>query len=555
MEEKPDEDQQSNNSSMSDLSANEYLASIRERKSEAKNNQFNTPKDASNNSISSLDSEAPNSKSPKNPTLYLSSKSPKMKMNSNLNDNNLKDQSNEHQIDNKNKKKTKGKRKRKTSNFNPEKYQNRKPKMSPDLEEKLPSPKRKNKKDIEDMVLRLSAPSPQSKIEEKPKKIASDPQIFDRLYEMSKDKEKKNEEMRAKFIAEEKNKIGSPKRNPLSQKLAEKRLLRFINEKFEEIHENELSQTELNSLLIEFGLTFEKQRMENNKLLLEYMKEWILNVKENGETAYDPEKVKNCLLTSIKSTKNASPFQAYARQSIIIALSNTNSNKSSSKSPNNSPCKPENQNKFNQYNASSKNISSKDSNLNDNIENNRKSIKYESLIRLSKSNKPPTPRKSLPKRPKFVQYPYSEDLEPVSVCQGSERILNSSRLAQKSFNERDKILKDRKIEKLNQMEQEFYKSQLMTFEHKPNFNEQTQKELEAYREKKKNIKPEEPSFHPTVIDYEKYKKTIHKSMIEKVVRPEGWESDIVRHRLAYQNYLFQKTEKKENQNSFGSSLE
>ena len=49
------------------------------------------------------------------------------------------------------------------------------------------------------------------------------------------------------------------------------------------------------------------------------------------------------------------------------------------------------------------------------------------------------------------------------------------------------------------------------------------------------------------MNYETYKKTIHKKMTEKKVRPEGWDNDITRHRIAHQKYLQEKKEKSKDQ--------
>lgn len=512
----------------------------------------------------------------------------------------------------------KKRKKRKHSLFDPEKYQNKPSRLTEQQEKWMSPPIKKPKKEIDEMVDRLSKPParfdvkiPENLMQKKP---PSDPQIFNRLYEMSTEKEKKNEERRIQQEKEQNEYFLnlSPKSNAKSLLLAEKMLIRFVERCFNifpkdstiasiqessnntmldasipqnevdadqkesngqdqkenqnndnilsDLDENnyyfksQLSQEELDELLINLGLRSRRENMPKfNKILFEKMNDWVLKEKQDGSRIYDAIKIHQEMIHVIKEGEfSFSSFDRFARQRIIIALANSKQFSSLSKtsiysSTNESLLKPSNESLNNNDNEESTSFQS------------QKKCQYKSLIRLSQSKRKncESPIKdnkkeqsnslSIRPRPKFVMNPYSEELEPASVSAKTEKIFQKSEVANIPFVERDQFFTQKRRKMIEQMSKESNKSQLMKFEHKPKFSQEVRNELNEYKERKEQIKnrrsDDEPTYHPKIMNYEKYKKTIHREMTEKKVRPEGWDNDIARHRVAYQRYLQEKLAK------------
>lgn len=587
-----------NSSSSSNASVDAYLASIRNRKNK-KNNESNKIKIEIEEEEE--DENAINRKIVENIKALRQKKRRKKKKCRKTNDT---DKINEQTEKNKH------------SLFDPEKY-NKKNHLTEQQEKWLLPPKKKPQKEIDEMVNRLSKPSPrldfQIQDDLNKKKEPVNPQIFDRLYEMSTEKEKKNQEKR---IQQEKNNSllhSSPKSNSKSQLLAEKMLFRFVDNCFNafpksstiktsqdlinddsksskqseegkdenksdnnnennesktnisgslisDINENNdcyfknvLSQEELDDLLILLGLRSRRENLPKfNKILFEKMNDWVLQEKQDGSRTYDAIKIHNEMIHVIKEGEfSFSSFDRFARQRIIIALSNSkqfsNLSKSSIYSNNTETLiKPSNEsldcNDENEFNSS-------------------KSIQYKSIIRLSQSKRKncESPRKnkkdddihflSIRPRPKFMMNPYSEELEPASISAKTEKIFKKSEVANIPFVEREEFFTEKRRKLIEKMSEESNKSQLMKFEHKPKFSNATRQELNEYKEKKERMKKaqnEQTTNRTKTMNYEVYKKTIHKEMTEKKVRPKGWDNDITRHRIAYQKYLQEKKAKEKN---------
>lgn len=501
--------------------------------------------------------------------------------------------------------------------FNPEKYQNEKSLLTEQQEKWIIPTKKKSKKDIDEMIDRLSKPSPHfdEQIPENlvQKKPSVKSEVFNHLYETSTNKEKNNEERRIKQEKEREEHFlhSSPKSNAKSQLLAEKMLLRFVekcfntfpkdqtitasqhsisnlisNESQNEINEinstkkknennqsnenqnndssdlnsslnenndcyfkSELSQDELDKLLILLGLRSRRENMPKyNKILFEKMNDWVLKEKQDGSRIYDANKIHAEMIHVIKEGEfSLSQFDRFARQRIIIELSNSKQLNSLSKSS-----------IYNNTNTETL-LKPTSESLNENDESemiSSKTIHYKSLIRLSKSKKinyEPTRNiddeihsLKIRPRPKFMMNPYSEELEPAYVSAKTEKIFRKSEVANIPFVERDQFFTEKRRKMIEKMSNESNKSQLKKFENKPKFSKETINELKEYKEKKeirKKYRNDEPTYHPKIMNYETYKNTVHKKMIEKKVRPEGWDNDIARHRVAYQKYLQEKLAK------------
>ena len=437
----------------------------------------------------------------------------------------------------KNEKKSNEKKRMKKINDDIEKY--KKLKNEPKREKKAENldenkyTKKKKKEEILKMVERLSKSPPRKQVEnDSPKKIATDPHIFERLFKMSTEKEQK-------IIKERKQKLKKEKINPLastlksnskSQQLAQEKLLSYVkgifinetnNEKFEKSDDPEvlknrrknkgkLTQEELISLLIKLGLLYNRQKISQTPILEEQLKEWILEEKENGEKIYDIQKVRETLIAALESSQTNSPLNKYIKQCILISIANSESKKL-------------------------KQQESLEIQKQQDLALQRK-IPYESIIRLSKSNRPPSPRREMKKRPAFIQNPQLYYFQDASISPGSDKILRTSDFARKSFKERDELLAKKKSDKIKKLTDDFYKSKVIKFEHKPKFSPEVKREVNEYRKRKQNRKPEEPSYKPKIIDYEKYKKTIYQNMLENN-HPEGWDDYVQRSRIAYQKRI------------------
>ncbi|OHS93075.1 hypothetical protein TRFO_12097 [Tritrichomonas foetus] len=373
---------------------------------------------------------------------------------------------------------------------------------------------KKSKKEIKAMIDRLMQPPKQVTEEEQPKaKVQTDPKIFDRLYQMSQEKEQRNEKLRKEFEDEEMNFAArkAEKSNKKSNALAEQQLVTFIESIFPNPEEkNEMTETELTEIFQKLGILDNKEVIYKNQAMKSVYEEWLIE-KDNGKIYYNSFTVKDALMKST-TQKNYSKFDVYARQRMTIALSEA---KQRSKHVVIEQPKEE------------------------------KKIKKETIIRLSQTREQPPPKKHIlpkqqPKRPKPIKIE-----EPIGMSAKTHEILESCDLGRATFEERDKIIAKKRSEKIEKLDKELHTEKLdvgPSFGQKPQWPSEIQEKLDEYRQKKLNKQPEGPTFRPSIISFEKYQKQIRKKMMKEANLPEGYEESISRHRQAYNKILQKKME-------------
>lgn len=360
----------------------------------------------------------------------------------------------------------------------------------------------------------------------------------------------------------------------------------------------EIGQAELIALLLKLGLITSKNE-QLHPILISKLNDWILN--KNKQT-FDLKRIYEDIAKSIESTNlHLSQFYKFCKKRILILISNlknfenesavnkSNQNNFCSKSNENKKSTP-NDSKIRSLNSQRKNClkenkgnqsssfdnyksftstnefasnqqgcpsnNQKDSNsLNQaNFENSKSKIRSncnETILRLSKSRYKPEINQSktedpfpIRKRDVFKMNPYSEELERPKKSKKTKEIYQQE-IAKISFHDRESILLEKRKLKLKQIEEEnSIPISSQKYANEPKFSPETRQQLNEYKERKKEIKVEEENtYRPTVIDYELFKKNIFKEMIENKERPEGYYSDISRHRMAYHKYLDEKKEK------------
>lgn len=384
-------------------------------------------------------------------------------------------------------------------------------------------PKRISKKEMKKMINRLTQPpkqktTPQKEIESPKSKTQANPQTFDRLYQMSQDKVKKNEQLRKEFEEEEMNYPvrKAAKSNKKSNELAEQQLCSFIESEFPK--KEFLTESELDNVLHKLGILDNKEMMYKNPAVKSIMDSWV--TENDGKTVYNASQVKESLISSA-TQRNFTKFDVYARQRMTIELSDIKQ-----KQRNEKPEPPKEE----------------------------KKMSKETIMRLSQAREPNPPKKKIsspsnlkPKpKPKPKKPFISEELPPEGISQKTQEILESCDLAHVPFVEREKINAQKKSEKIKKLDQEIHNKKLDVgpqFGQKPQWPTEIKKKLDEYRQKKMNQQSDEPSFKPSVMSFKQYQKKVRKQMMSEQALPEGYEESVSRYRQAYQQEVQKKMEK------------
>lgn len=386
--------------------------------------------------------------------------------------------------------------------------------------EKQEKPKRKSKRAIKKMVDRLSQP-PQPKqveTEEIPKsKTQTDPQIFDRLYQMSQEKVKKCEKLRQEYEDEVRNDPirKSSKSNRKSNELVEQQIISFVSSQF--IDKEMINEPELISILQNLGLIDHKEMIYKDTTIKPMIESWIAQT--DGRTMYNTLLVKETLLHCVTQNDNTR-FGVYARQCMTIAFSEMKQ-----KSRIQEPV----------------------------IQEEERKISRDTIMRLSQT-RDPAPKKVVNHnsnlKPKPILNPrvstISKELPPEGISQRTQEILDSCDLAHISFEERERINAQKRSEKIKKLDEEIHTKKLEVgpqFGQKPLWTSEIQEKLDEYRKKKLEQKPDEPSFRPSIISFKTYQKQIRKQMMAEKNMPEGYNETINRYRQAYQQDVQKKLER------------
>ena len=371
--------------------------------------------------------------------------------------------------------------------------------------------KKKSKKAIQAMINRLMN-QPKPKIENENEnvkvRVQTDPQIFDRLYQMSQEKEERNKKLRKEYEEEEINlpERKAEKTNKKSNALAEQQLVSFINSTVPEVEE--MNENELTALFEKLGILDHKEQLAKNQATKKVYEEWM-SEKEDGQKVFLVSRVKEALI-KCSTQNNFSQFDRYARQRMIIALSDLK--------------------------QKSRNVQVEEPKID-------KKISKETILRLSKAKDNPPPKRQVKEtKPKPKPKP-KEEIEKMSVK--TQEILENCDLARITFEERNKIILEKRNERIKKLDEELHSEKLdvsPTFGQKPHWSNEVQEKLDEFRKKKLNKKSDEPSYRPNIISFKKYQKQIRKQMMAEVNLPEGYEESINRHRQAYSKFIQKKME-------------
>ena len=384
------------------------------------------------------------------------------------------------------------------------------------VEYEEPQPKKivRSKRHIARMVKRLSAPAKPKPVAQEEdvirKRKPADPKTFDRLYEMSKQKEQKNLELQRQYIDEEMQACTNftRKSSQRSKELVEGQYARFLSSMFEG-HEK-MDEEQLVDALRTIGLLGQKQDLLAVPVVAEEAEVWRCD----GDR-FDVSLVRKSLSDVMAESEKQTPFEAFARHQMMIVLAN--GGKMSKKVE-----EPEEVH----------------------IVRHMHKDTFDRLTKVRESDVTKKPA-AAKKRPTFVPKVFIDghvpEIEPASET--TKEILLNSEIAQLPLEEREKALAERREQRIKRVTDEVQKNAPKPVKplKMPELSEEMKAKLEERKERLKNKPPEGPSFKPKVTKYEDFLKT-RESMFSNARRPEGFEEDIARRRQAYELHLKKKEE-------------
>jgi hypothetical protein len=371
-------------------------------------------------------------------------------------------------------------------------------------------PKRifRSQKHIAKMVSRLSTVNPKPvdcQAEVVRERKVSDGKTFDRLYEMSRQKEAKQEELQKQ--QEEAERIEFAKYTTKSCKrslsLVADQFSRFLKTHFE--GRDELPGDELVNFFRFLGLLDMRQDLSCNAMLEEESRGWA---QEND--LYNVCKLVESLENAMKSN-SPTAFENFVNQRIMIAIANgLKFHPKVEEAPEPSPVRQ---------------------------------MHRDTLTRLTKTRSGQVRAKPSGdvKRPKFVpRIDFDEELPAVPKSVVTQGILKRSELAHLSHSERQAKLSERRAAKVQELEQEAKRSFEPVKSHPmPELSSEMRDQLEARRERLRQQGSGSPTFRPSVLKYDDFLR-IRKSMYQEGNHPEGWEASVTRMRLGHEQHLERK---------------
>lgn len=383
-----------------------------------------------------------------------------------------------------------------------------------DFEEPHPKRIRRSKNHINNMITRLSQPAkPKLFIDDeelKRPKTVCDPKAFDRLYEISKEKEKKAKELQKQHEVDEiaDNIKHAHKVNKKSEELAAGMFNKFVLSAFEPLPEL-ITKDELVNTLAYLGLLDNKQTLESLPMIEEELNKW-----KDDEDKFQTELIKNDFV-NLTESQLSTPFQKLAHKQIVIALVNGKTKKQTNQSD-----EPK-------------------------VTKHMKKETFDRLTKIKQDYVPQKKEQSNDKpRPKFIPKKHIDDPIPeVKISDVSSGIWQSSEVAHMSIEERDRLFQERRNKKLKQLQEEYYQptQNSKTQSNKMEVTEEMKKKIFEKKEQKRRELEQGPSFRPNVTSYKDYLK-IRRSQLHNTGRPEGWDEYVNRRRTAYQKYLEKKEE-------------
>lgn len=336
------------------------------------------------------------------------------------------------------------------------------------------------------------------------KRKPADPKTFDRLYEMSKQKEQKQAELQKQYEDEEIRESArfAKKSCTKSTELVANQYMRFLDSIFDGY--TTMSEEQLVESLRLLGLLTNKQYLDSVPVVLEESQKW-----RNDADTFDIDPIRRSLTHILIDDDGLSPFQTFAKQQIAILLANGGKLAKKEEVP---------------------------------VEVHPiKHMHKDTLDRLTKLREHEVSKKpaAAKKRPTFVPKVYIDwHMPDAPTTDGTREILMNSELAQLPLEERQRILAERKEQKMKRMnDEEKMKEPKPSKPLKmPELSDAMKQQLEDRKERLKNKPPEGPSFKPKVTSYEDFLK-VRDSMLTNKKRPEGWDKDITRKRLGYEQHL------------------
>lgn len=386
-----------------------------------------------------------------------------------------------------------------------------------DIEEPHPKKIIRSKKHIDKMIRRLTAPAkPKPSPEDEDlvrKRKPADPKTFDRLYEMSKQKEQKNLELQKQYHDEEMQACTNftKKSSQRSKELVDEQYSRFLCSIF--TGKEQMEEVELIDALRLLGLLSPKQDLLSISVVAEESEKW----KKEGDV-FDVSLIRESLNNVMATSEKLTPFQSFARQQMMILLANGGKLAKKVEAP-----------------------------VEVQIVRQMHKDTFDRLtkVRESEISKKPAAAK---KRPTFVPKVFIDGHIPdvQLTSEGTKEILLNSEIAQLPLEERERALAERREQRIKRMVDEVRQSAPKQTKplRMPELSEEMKLKLEERKERMKNKPPEGPSFKPKITKYEDFLKT-RETMFANAKHPEGWDEDITRRRQAYEQHLKKKEEEEQ----------
>jgi hypothetical protein len=399
---------------------------------------------------------------------------------------------------------------------NPKRSTAQKKKVKKSTNEVQPTdgPKRifRSQKHIDRVAKRLSQSKAKKSPPEEPadpvRKASADPKTFERLYEQSKQKQAKQQELQLQFETEEQKQIEQhmTKTCKRSVSLVSDQLSRYLHSLFN--GEDEIDSASLNATLRDLGLLGPREDLVNAPAVEHQSQRWR---KENDR--FDTQAIIASLEAAINAAKPTT-FQIFVKQKIMIAIANGSKlKKQTEQIPEASPTKQMQKETFDRL----------------------------TRVRQSDISKKPV---NHPKRHKFIPKICLDDqlpeIHPSEVTKG---ILENSELGRLPLRERDEILSERRADRIRKLEEA--EARRHSRQEKPHpmpvLPPDMKEKLEERKERIRNKPPDGPTFRPQVTKYEDFLK-VRQTMFHARSRPEGWDASVTRLRAAHEQFLQHKEE-------------
>ena len=343
--------------------------------------------------------------------------------------------------------------------------------------------RRRRSKKTRDIYLRLSKPANRP-LPPEPTKTTTKSSNIKRLYDMSIEKRPEAPVPAPEFI-------NSPKAGAYSQKLAKDRMLARLNSECEDITGRIITSSELLSKLRQLGILGSGQSTKHVPSVSARLSSCAVE-QDGEEPCYNGDLVKETLISAV--TDSPSEFWHLIRSGILSKTTKASSHEET-------PAKQ------------SDTVMSRDS-----------------LERLSRP-KHKRKKKEMTRHRDPMIWGYKKPPPPPTMSEKTKRILKKMAHANLPFEERDRIfllMKDEELKMLQREQRDKGRELAMTahsVDRTPPFSPEMRQMLDLYW--KRRDREEEPAWKS------KNGADAARQVYESDRFPDGWENDVVRHRLAY----------------------